>query len=68
MTINFHKNNDIDEFYMPRKLSGRGIEEIMTACECRIVSTKQHLTQNKKIIIKSLKLKKMALLELQMNY
>ena len=53
---------------MPRKLSGRGIEEIMTAWECRIVSAKQHLTQNKKIIIKSLKVKKMALLELQMNY
>ena len=33
---------------MPRKLGGRGIKEIMTAYECRIVSTKQHLTQNKK--------------------
>ena len=33
---------------MPRKLSDRGIKEIMTAYECRIVSAKQHLTQNKK--------------------
>ena len=33
---------------MPRKLSGSGIKEIMTACECRIVSAKQHLTQNRK--------------------
>ena len=48
MTSNFHKNSDIDKFYMPRKLGGRGIKEIMTAYECRIVSTKQHLTQNKK--------------------
>ena len=48
MTGNFHKNSDIDSFYMPRKLSGRCIKEIMTAFECRIVSAKQHLTQNKK--------------------
>ena len=48
MTGNFHKNSDIDKFYMPRKLGGRGIKEIMTAYECRIVSAKQHLTQNKK--------------------
>ena len=48
MTDNFHKNSDIDRFYMPRKLSDRGIKEIMTAYECRIVSAKQHLTQNKK--------------------
>ena len=48
MTGNFHKNSDIDRFYMPRKLGGRGIKEIMAAYECRIVSAKQHLTQNKK--------------------
>ena len=29
MTGNFHKNSDIDRFYMPRKLGGRGIKEIM---------------------------------------
>ena len=33
---------------MPRKLGGRGIKEIMAAYECRIVSAKQHLIQNKK--------------------
>lgn len=48
MTGNFHKNSNIDSFSMPRKLSGRCIKEIMTAFECRIVSAKQHLTQNKK--------------------
>ena len=48
MTGNFHKNSDIDRFFMPRKLGGRGIKETVTACECRIVSTKQRLTQNKK--------------------
>ena len=48
MTGNFHTNSDIDRFYMPSKLGGGGIEEIMTSYECRIVSTKQNLTQNKK--------------------
>ena len=48
MAGNFHKNSYIDRFYMPRKLGGRGIKEIMTAYECRMVSTKQHLTQNEK--------------------
>ena len=48
MTSNFHENSDIARFYMPRKFGGRGIKEIMTTYECRIVSTKQHLIQNKK--------------------
>ena len=48
MTGNFHKNSDIDRFYMPRKLGGRGIKEIMTAYERRAVSAKQLLTQIKK--------------------
>ena len=48
MTSDFHKNIDIDRFYMPRKLGGRGIKEIMTAYECRIVSAIQYLTQSKK--------------------
>ena len=30
MTVNFHKNSDIDRFNMPRKLGSRGIKEIMT--------------------------------------
>ena len=44
MTGNFCKDSDIDRFYLPRKLGERGIEEIMTAYECRIVSAKRHLT------------------------
>ena len=48
MTGNFHKKSDIDRSYMPRKLGGRGVKEIMTAYECRIASAKNHLTQNKK--------------------
>ena len=50
MTGNFHKNSDIDMLYMPGKLGGRGIKEIMTPYEYRIVSAKQHLIQNKKNI------------------
>ena len=46
MTGNFHKNSDIDRFYTPRKLGVRGIKKVMAAYECRIVSAKQHLTQN----------------------
>ena len=48
MTSNFHKNSAIDTLCMPKKLSARGIKEIMSAYEYRIVSTKQYLTQNKK--------------------
>ena len=48
MTGNFHKNSDTDRFFIPRKLDGRGIKEIMTTHKCRIVFAKQHLTQNKK--------------------
>ena len=48
MTSNFHKNSNINRFFMPRKLGGRGIKEIMIAYEYRIVSAKQHLTQHKK--------------------
>ena len=70
MTGNFHKNSNIDRLYMPRKLDGRGIKEMMSGYESRIVSAKQHLTQSKennKYLKKSMKVKKMVLLELQMN-
>ena len=70
MTGNFHKNSKIDRLYMPRKLDGRGIKEMMSAYESRIVSAKQHLTQSKdnnKYLKMSMKVKKMVLLELQMN-
>ena len=42
MTGNFHKNSDIDRFYM----SENSAVEVLK--KCRIVSAKQHLTQNKK--------------------
>lgn len=48
MTSNFHKNSDTDRFYIPRKLDGRGIKEIMTLYECKRISAKKHLIQNKK--------------------
>ena len=71
MADNFLKNSDIDRFYMPRKLGGRGINEIMTAYECRIVSAKPHLTQNKennKYLNKVNKSEELILLELQKYY
>ena len=54
---------------MPRKLDGRGTKEMMSTYESRIVSAKQHLTQSKKnkYLKKSMKVKKIVLLELQMN-
>ena len=70
MTGNFHKNSNIDRLYMPRKLDGRGTKEMMSTYESRIVSAKQHLTQSKKnnkYLKKSMKVKKMVSLELQMN-
>ena len=69
MTSSFHKNSDIDRFYMPRKLGGRGIKETMTAYECRIVSAKQHLTQNKKnnkCFNKVIESEKMVLFEIEL--
>ena len=56
---------------MPRKLGGRGINEIMTAYECRIVSAKPRLTQNKennKYLNKVNKSEELILLELQKYY
>ena len=48
MTGNFHKTSDIDRLHMPRKLCRRGIKEVMTAFEYRIVSANLNLTQNRK--------------------
>ena len=47
MTGNFHRNSDIDRLYLHRKNSGRGLKSIKTAFECRIISLKQHLEQQK---------------------
>ena len=48
MSGNFHRNGDIDKLYIPRKLGGRGLRSLITAFECRIISIKFHLKQNKK--------------------
>ena len=48
MSGNFHRNGDIDKLYVPRKLGGRGLRSLITAFECRIISIKYHLKQNKK--------------------
>ena len=43
MTGNFHQNSGIDRLYLPRKIGGRGLKSIKLACECRIISIRQHL-------------------------
>ena len=43
MTGSFHPNGDIDRLYISRKKGGRGLKEIRTMYESRLVAIKQHL-------------------------
>ena len=46
MTGNFHRNSYIHRLYLPRKMCRRGLKSIKLACECRIISMRQHLLNN----------------------
>ena len=48
MTGNFHRNSDVDRFYVQRKKGCRGLKSIQVAYETRIISTRQHLRANEK--------------------
>ena len=43
MTGNFHPNSDINKLYISRKKAGRGLKEIKTIHEKRLIAIRQHL-------------------------
>ena len=46
MTGNLHPNSDIDYIYVSRSNGGRGIKQIQTVYESRIIAVRQHLLRN----------------------
>ena len=46
MTSNLHPDSDIDYIYVTRSAGGRGIKQIRTLYESRIIAVRQHLLQN----------------------
>ena len=47
MTGNFNRNSNIDKLYLPRRSGGRGLENVKTLYESRIISISQHLKLNR---------------------
>ena len=47
MTGNFNRNSDIDRLYLPRRNGGRGLKNVKTLYESRIISISQHLKLNR---------------------
>ena len=43
MTGNFNRNSDIDRLYLPSRNGGRGLKNVKTLYESRIISISQHL-------------------------
>ena len=48
MTENLNRNSDIDRLYVPRRNGGRGLKNIKTLYESRIISISQYLKLNRK--------------------
>ena len=48
MIGSFHRNSDVDRLYVQRKKGGRGLKSIQIAYETKIISIRQHITQNVK--------------------
>ena len=48
MTENLNRNSDIDRLYVPRRNGGRGMKNIKTLYESRIISISQYLKLNRK--------------------
>ena len=47
MTGNFNRNSDIDRLYLPHRNGGRGLKNVKTLYESRIISISQHLKLNR---------------------
>ena len=46
LTQNFHPNSDFDHFYMQKSLGGRGLRQVQSSYEGRIITIRQHLIKN----------------------
>ena len=49
MTQNFNRNSDIDRLYLPRRNGGKGLKNVKTLHESRIISISQHLKLKEKL-------------------
>ena len=47
MTGKFNRNSDIDSLYLPSRNGGRGLKNVKTLYEPRIISISQHLKLNR---------------------
>ena len=47
MAENFNRNSEIDRLYLPRRNGGRGLKNVKTLYESRIISISQHLKLNR---------------------
>ena len=43
---NFHANSDVDHLYMQKSFAGRGLSQVQSSYERRIIATRQHLIKN----------------------
>ena len=49
MAGNFNRNSDIDRLYLPCRNRGRGLKNVKTLYESRIISISQHLKLNREL-------------------
>ena len=46
LTRNFHPNSDVNRLYMQKSLGGRGLRQVQSSYESRIIAIRQHLINN----------------------
>ena len=46
LTRNFHPNSDVDRLYMQKSFGGRGLRQVQSSYESRIIAIRQHLIKN----------------------
>ena len=46
LTRNFHSNSDVDRLYMQKSFRGRGLRQVQSSYESRIIAIRQYLIKN----------------------
>ena len=46
LTRNFHPNSDVDCLYMQKSFGGRGLRQVQSSHESRVIAIRQHLINN----------------------
>ena len=46
LTRNFHPNSVVDRLYMQKSFGGRGLRQVQSSYESRIIAIRQHLIKN----------------------